>query len=345
MEENKNVINISDIVKKLLAHKKLFLKVLSIVFVLSCALILCVPRYYTCDIKLAPEYDFASGSSLSSIASSFGIDLGENPTTDAISPTLYPDLMESTDFLVSLFDIQVKSLDGTIDTDYFTYLKKYQKRAFWEKWIGAIKKMFEPQDTMATNSKGEHRINSFHLTKKEFMIAKTISKTIKCNVNKKTDVITLSVKAQDPLICACLADSIRERLQKFITDYRTNKSRNDLKFYKQLANQAKADYVKARRRYAEYVDTHTDVILESYKSEIEDMENDMQLKYNTYSTLLTQLQAASAKVQERTPAFTTLQSATVPIKPAGPKRMIFVIGMMFVAFVVTSIYIYFRKKD
>ena len=132
MEENKNVINISDIVKKLLAHKKLFLKVLSIVFVLSCALILCVPRYYTCDIKLAPEYDFASGSSLSSIASSFGIDLGENPTTDAISPTLYPDLMESTDFLVSLFDIQVKSLDGTIDTDYFTYLKKYQKRAFWE---------------------------------------------------------------------------------------------------------------------------------------------------------------------------------------------------------------------
>lgn len=344
MEENNNVINISEIVRKLYAHKKLFLIVLPIVFVVSCALILCVPRYYTCDIKLAPEYDFADASSLSSIASSFGIDIGDNPTTDAISPTLYPDLMESTDFLVSLFDIHVRSLDGTIDTDYYTYIKKHQKRAFWEKWIGAIKKMMESDDaSSATNASGKHKINPFHLTRKDFMITKTISNMIKCGVNKKTDVITLSVKAQDPLISACLADSIRERLQAFITDYRTNKARNDLKFYKQLVDQAKADYVKARSRYSEYVDTHADVILETYKSEMEDMENDMQLKYNTYSTLLTQHQAASARVQERTPAFTTLQSATVPIKPAGPKRMIFVIGMMFVAFIITSIYIYVRK--
>ena len=64
---------------------------------------------------------------------------------------------------------------------------------------------------------------------------------------------------------------------------------------------------------------------------MQDMENDMQLKYNTYSTLNTQLQAAMAKVQENTPAFTTLTNATVPIKPAGPKRMIFVAFMLILA--------------
>lgn len=79
--------------------------------------------------------------------------------------------------------------------------------------------------------------------------------------------------------------------------------------------------------------------LQSLQSKIDDLENEMQLKYNAYSTIQTQLQAAEAKVQEKTPAFTTLQSATVPIRPTGPKRMIFVAVCTFLAFVGTSLYI------
>jgi LPS O-antigen subunit length determinant protein (WzzB/FepE family) len=69
------------------------------------------------------------------------------------------------------------------------------------------------------------------------------------------------------------------------------------------------------------------------------MENDMQLKFNAYSTINTQLEAAKAKVQERTPAFTMLKGASVPIKPAGPKRMLFVIFMLAVATLATTTYI------
>ena len=65
----------------------------------------------------------------------------------------------------------------------------------------------------------------------------------------------------------------------------------------------------------------------------------MQLKYNTYSTLNTQLQAAKAKIQEKTPAFTLIQGASVPIKASEPKRMFFVLGMTFFAFIVISLYV------
>jgi len=65
------------------------------------------------------------------------------------------------------------------------------------------------------------------------------------------------------------------------------------------------------------------------------LENDMQLKFNTYTAMQTQLQQAKAKVQERTPAFTLLKGASVPIKPSGPKRMIFVLGMVFLTFLGT----------
>ena len=57
----------------------------------------------------------------------------------------------------------------------------------------------------------------------------------------------------------------------------------------------------------------------------------------------TRLEMALAKVQEATPAFTILNNATVPVKPAGPKRMLFVIAMLFLSTVGTVFYIY--KKN
>ena len=54
----------------------------------------------------------------------------------------------------------------------------------------------------------------------------------------------------------------------------------------------------------------------------------MQLKYTTYQTLVAQLENAKAKLQERTPAFTILSGSSVPVKPAGPKRVQFILGML-----------------
>ena len=82
------------------------------------ALIMCVPRTYTCEVTMAPEFgNAASAGSLASFASSFGINMGNGAGDDAISPSLYPDLIESKQFVVSLFPVRVKSQDGLIDTD------------------------------------------------------------------------------------------------------------------------------------------------------------------------------------------------------------------------------------
>ena len=69
----------------------------------------------------------------------------------------------------------------------------------------------------------------------------------------------------------------------------------------------------------------------------------MQLKFNVYTALNTRLEAAQAKVQENTPVFTTLKNATVPVKPAGPKRVIFVAIMLFLATMGTFAYLFKRE--
>ena len=106
---------------------------------------------------------------------------------------------------------------------------------------------------------------------------------------------------------------------------------------------AKRQYERARQVYAVFSDANQDLVLESYKAKLEDLENEMQLQYNNYQQISQQLQLAKAKLQERTPAFTTLQSASVPLKPTGPKRMVFVAFCMILTFIGTSVYVF--KKN
>jgi LPS O-antigen subunit length determinant protein (WzzB/FepE family) len=70
----------------------------------------------------------------------------------------------------------------------------------------------------------------------------------------------------------------------------------------------------------------------------------MQLQFNNYNRVAQQLQIAEAKVQEETPAFTTLQSATVPIKKAGPARARLVLIFLFLAFLGTTVSVLHKEK-
>jgi capsule polysaccharide export protein KpsE/RkpR len=158
-------------------------------------------------------------------------------------------------------------------------------------------------------------------------------------------VITIMVNDQNALIAATMADSVKTRLQKFITDYRTSKVRVDLEYNKKLYRESKARYEKARQRYAEFVDANHDIILQTVRQRQTDLENEMQLQYNAYTQVAAQLLAAEAKVQEETPAFTTLQSATVPVQRSSPRRSRICLIFLFLAFLGTSAYILYKEDD
>lgn len=219
-------------------------------------------------------------------------------------------------------------------------LKRWMRNTFGSKE--------DPIDAVQKKGNGK-RLDRFMLNRHQTAMVNKLKNNITCSVDRQTEVITLTVRAQDPLIAASLADSVRTRLQSFIIDYRTSKARVDVQYYEKITAEAKASYEKVRRLYGSYADANLEVTLPSFQAKQEDIENDMQLKFNTYSAMNTQLQAAKAKLQERTPAFTVLQSPTVPVRPSGPKRVIFVLVMLIMATFITSVYqardILFPKKE
>lgn len=314
-------------------HRKLYYKVLSVTFVITLIIGFSIPKTYECNILLAPETGGASNSigGLAALASNFGVNIGggsSNAKGDAFTPTLYPDLMKSVDFKTALFQVQVKRKKDKQTMTYYSYLKNEWKYAWWEHFFGLLAPQ-KQKDTL---------VNTFELTPEQAYISGLINKNVVCSIDKKTSLISINVTAQDPYIAALLADSVKSRLQDFLTQYRTNKARHDLEYAEKLQRQAKKDYEHARRLYVEFMDANQDMILLTAQQKQNDLENEMQLQYNNYTALSAQVIDAKAKVQEVTPAFTPLQSATVPLGPTGPKKLKMVLVCLFLAVIGTTLY-------
>ena len=346
--------------KDLLKHRRLYYKVLPIAFVLAAVYALAIPNFYKCTVKLSPEMSSSrTNSSLLSLASNFGFNMGKSTGgmgTEALFPTLYPDLVNSTDFKVSLFPVPVtiegNKKKGIQDRtmSYYEYLENEQKSPWFSailaapgKLVGWFISLFRQKPSDLEDQ--EKTVDPFRLTKKQAMIIKAISKKVLCDVDKKTMVITIQVTDQNPVIAATMADTVKTRLQKFITDYRTSKVRVDLEHYKKICEETKARYEVARQKYSEFVDANQYIILQTVRQEQVDLENEMQLQYNAYMQAAQQLVNAEAKVQEETPAFTTLQSATVPVRKAGPSRAKMCLMFVFLMFVCTSGWILYKEGD
>ena len=351
MEENnipheESSIDFKKIFQDLLMYKKLYYKVLGITAVFAVIYTLSLPNYYKVTVKLSPELNSRrSTNSLSSMASMFGINLqgAAGNTTEALFPTLYPDLMNSVAFHTTLFDIPVhRDKEDSVMT-YYDYLAKGQKKTWWSEAIGATTKAIF--SLFLKEKKEPAKVDPFRLTKKQAAIVKSMEKRIVCDVDKKTMMITIEVTDQDPLICATMADSVQQRLQDFITDYRTKKARNDLEFSRKAYDEARERYEQARRRYANYADANMRVFLESYRTEQSKLSQELSIQSQVYTQASAQLQQAELDVQKDTPAFAVLEPATVPVKKAGPGRAKICIIFLFLAFLGTSVYVLHKEDD
>lgn len=309
------------------------LKVAVVGAVAGVAIALGNPKEYTTTVKLAPETEDMARkmSGLGGLAAMAGINLNSATSSDAISPDLYPDVVHTTPFLLELFSVQVA--DKSFSGDLYAYMTEGQKGGWWRalfalpakipEWVG---ERFSEKEPAAAR-----QVDPFHLTAKQQRVVRELQKRIQATVNKKTLVITLSVRMQDAVVSAELTQVVLEKLQDYITAYRTRKAKNDLEFTEQVLGEARAAYYKAQQAYATFEDANRNLISSSYRTEQERLKNEMTLTFNVYNTLAQKLEQDKLRVQERTPVYTVLEPATVPLKPSSPRKLFVIAGCMLVA--------------
>ncbi len=294
-----------------------------------------IPREYSSQVKLAPEAtDSKSSSGLGALASMAGLGSGATAGMDAVYPQLYPDVVSSVPFMTSLFDVPVHTKPNKEGKSQTMTVAQFMEDETSSPCLSAVLglpfkligmfKSEEPEDP-------NHKLNPFQLTKNESDMVDALSKRVTASVDAKTNVVTIGVQMQDPVVSALLADTVVARLQNYITDYRTNKARQDLKYAETLNEEAQANYYKAQQQLANYLDRHQGLAFKSGQIERERLENETALAFSLYNQTAQQVQKAQAKVQETTPVYAVVSPATVPIKPSAPRKALILVGFVFLA--------------
>lgn len=347
-EEEELEIDLMEYARKLWAARKLLLKVAGIAVIVGVVIALTTPKQYTVSVTLAPEMGKSGGSSLSGIASMLGVggfNMGND--ADALNVTLYPDIVSSTPFILDLMDTPVSTLDEEEpDTTLVGYLKEYTSSSLMGtvmslpfKAISGIISLFKSDEEAGTSN----GINPFQLTLEQSQIVAGLKQMIVASVDKKTGVTTVSVTMQDPLVAAMLTDTVIVKLKEHITKYRVSKAEDDCKYWEQLNDQRRDEYHAKQKLYANYVDANKNVILQSVRIEQERLQNEMNLAYQVYSNVATQLQMAKAKVQEAKPVFAVVEPASVPLRPSGTSRKMILVGIVFLAVAGAAAWILFGQ--
>ena len=333
-ENNELQIDWMGILRQVIAIRKKLYKAAAVGLVVGIIFALSIPKQYTVSVTLSPEMSGdKSSSGLASMAASFLGGSVSSDSPDALNASLAPDIVSSTPFLLELLNARVISQDKGIDTTFTAYLEE-QKKPWWEyildapgRTINGFKSLFSKDEILTETNVS----SSIELCEEDAKKLKSLRKQIAATVDKKTAITTLTITLQDPKVTATIADSVVNKLQQYITTYRTRKAKEDCQYLEKLYKERQQEYYTTQQRYANYVDANSNVVFQSTLAERERLQNDMNLAYQVYSQVAQQLQVARAKVQEVKPVFAVVEPAVVPLLPSGMSRKMILIGWILLA--------------
>ena len=328
-------IDLMDILRKIIGIRKKIYKAAGIGLIIGIIIAISIPKQYTVEVTLSPEMGSTKGGGLSGLAASF---LGSGATmsdgTDALNASLSADIVSSTPFLLELSVMEIPASENKKMT-LNTYLDE-ESSPWWSyiiglpsMVIGGVKSLFIKEDEETISDRGNQ--GTIELSKKESQKIETLKKMIIASVDKKTSMTTVAVTLQNPKVAAVVADSVVGKLQEYIINYRTSKATEDCIYLERLFKERQQEYYVAQKRYADYMDSHDNIILQSVRAEQERLQNDMSLAYQVYSQVASQLQVARAKVQEEKPVFAVVEPAVVPLNPSGTSKKIYVLAFIFLS--------------
>ncbi len=343
-------IDLMELFQKLMKHWRYILTFTFFSGVFAFVVALSIVKNYTVTSTLAPEVvSRSSAGGMASLASLAGINLNMASTSDAINPELYPNIVSSNNFVVDLFGTPVEFKDkkeGLVKTDYYTYLKEYTRRPWWSyivsapmKGLGWFLGLFREKEEKI---EGFANVNPAELTPEQFKIAKEVREKVGVSVDNKTGVVTVTVNAQYPQVAYQISERVIDKIQDYVTTYRTEKSRKDVEYYDELFQEAKEEYYEIQQKYASYVDANQGVVLQRVMTEKERLQNEVELAFSLYNSCAQQLQAGKAKLQQETPVFAIISAPSVPLKSAN-SRMMPLVAITFLGFCCACAWILFIK--
>lgn len=269
--------------------------------------------------------------------------MGSERIRDAVLPSHYARVIATPQFLLPLSHMTVRLDDeaGTTLTLY-EYLSTRISRPWWSYIIRGIFRLpalllspFRGNDDASAKRSPDIAVNDSlyasptpssggitRISRRDAIVTSALRKRISVEINRDKQSVALTVRMQDPLVSALVADSLQAAIQAYVTTYRTNKEMNLLKQNEAILEQSRQRYYRAQEEYARYVDANHDLSPLSARIERANLRTRMQQALTEYSRFTTLVQANRMRVANKRPVLKVVEPAHVPVHRASPSLLL-----------------------
>jgi uncharacterized protein involved in exopolysaccharide biosynthesis len=283
---------------------------------------------------------------LGSLAGLAGInlDMGRN---GALTPELYPEIAQSTSFLLKVImePVYFEKNDTTVSS--FIYFDKVYTPGYIDNLLNytvglpsKVRSWFREKPIISSN---EPNKNIIRLTSEEDRTIEKLLKRITISVDNKSGILTIKTEMPDAYASAQLAENVVNLLTNEIINYKISKAQQNLEFIQERFDESKKRFELTQKELALFTDRNQNFRTSVAQTEMQRLQNDYNIAFEVYKGLATQLEQAKIKVKEDTPIFTILDAPQVPLFKSKPKKVIILITSIFFGAFIGVIFITTRN--
>ena len=336
---NKDEIDLAEIAREVWSKRRFITRLVGVFFILGLTIALTSKVEYEASCKLLPETaertpDFGGLGGLAGLA---GVDLSGLGGQGVLSPDLYPEIVSSVPFTDKMINstIYFENIDTTISSfNYFKEIDSPSLLGFIAEYSiglpGKVKRLLAP-------TKGKLKdIEMIRYSKDDWKIMESFSDRLSVSVDSKTGIISVKTEMPDAVASAKTAVLLVKELTLSVTNYKIEKASVNLDFIKERFDESKREYEKKQDQIARFSDRNRNISNSIVNTEYERLQNELDIAFEVYKGLATQLEQAKIKVKEETPVFTILEPVMVPSEKSKPRSILIIIGMVLLGGILGS---------
>ena len=229
-------------------------------------------------------------------------------------PEIYSQIIEAPEFDKAIAKTHIPTY-GNID--YYHYLLKNHKEAWWNKALHLIENLLGDEN-------------------EEEYIYGVINDNIKYKVSAKYQTVMLQVTDNDPEVAVVIVEAVHKYLHEQVVSYKQRfTDKLTLNALNQRAETGRR-YHEAFDQYASYADANQDAILAGQQTELDNLKKEVTDAFSRYNYACQQYYHFLARSQSVQQPFTVLKDVTTPVKPYSPNTIIWVLALLTIAFIITT---------
>ena len=311
-------IDLIALVKRLWKKRIFIIYVTAAFMVLGLLVALFSKKEYTAGTTFVPQTGQSGGisSSMSSLASLAGINLGQMGSGEALSPAVYPQLLSNVGYVKDLMYTPIKFEEWPEKVTLFDYFtnEEYNKPTFF----GTVMKYTLGLPGVIMNA-----------VRGESDGMKVLTELVSITINDKDGYVELSARMPEAVAAAEVATAAFNLLEKYVTEYKIAKAKSTLDFVNERFDEAKADFEKKQLAYAQFRDANRGITAATAQIAEDRLRQEYDLSNTIYTELARQRVQVELQVKEDTPVLSVIKPIVVPVERSKPKRAIILIAFTF----------------